>query len=285
LEDSGKTRIFAKENKVIVNEKSIEKSIINDKGAIDYEQLKRTADAVEAGYSRINRLSLAEEKGRAKGGRKNVETSLILAADRRANRGRQESDERQKLIARQESLLKQYATDNCLWISEKEIAGKAVRQLPSGYESHVYLGKDGYVTKFVKYRILDNTPEGFIDNRISLYNYVFPDTYYELTGFSETGGNFEFVIKQPFIQGRHLDFNDESDVKLLDAEMEKRGFKQFVPTVYKNDNIGLYDFRNGNVIITPKGNIVFIDIVPKLNMPSPLGGIRDYGSAGIIENG
>ncbi|MDR3246957.1 MAG: hypothetical protein LBT50_11085 [Prevotellaceae bacterium] len=280
MKNTGKTCIFVKENKVVVNEKNI----INEKGEIDYGQLKRTADAVESGYSRINRLSLAEEQGRTKGGRRNVEASLILAADRRANRGRQESYERQKLIDRQENLLKQYATDNNLWIPEKEIADKAVRQLPSGYESHVYLGKDEYVTKFVKYRILDNTPEGFIDNRISLYNYVFPDTYYELVGFSETGDNFEFVVRQPFIQGRHLDFNNESDVKLLDAEMEKIGFKQLVPTVYKNDNIGLYDFRNGNVIIDSDGNILFIDIVPKLNMPSPLGGVRDYGSGGIIEN-
>jgi len=110
LADTEKNRIFAELKKSIVNEENI----INEKGKIDYEQLKKTADAIESGFARVNRLSLAEEQGRTKGGRRNVEASLILASDRRANRGRQESNERQELINRQERLLKQYATDNNL---------------------------------------------------------------------------------------------------------------------------------------------------------------------------
>jgi hypothetical protein len=248
----------------------------------NYENLRRVADAIENGDVRIDRLSLEEEQGRTKGGRRNVEASVILAGDRSANRGRAESDTRQEIIDRQEALLKKYAADNNLWIKEKDVAKQAVKQLESGYESRVYLGEDGYVTKFVNYRTLDNTVEGFIDNRISLYNHIFPENSYELIGFHEDDGKFEFVLKQQFMRGRHLDFNSDEDVKLLDAEMKKRGFDKLVPTVYKNDNYGLYDLKNGNVIISEEGNIFFIDVVPKLNTPKPLGGVREYGSGEIL---
>jgi hypothetical protein len=257
-------------------------NIINEKGKIDYESLRKTADAIENGRAYLNRLSLAEEQGRRKGGRTNVEISLVLAGDRRTNRGRKESSTRQEIIDRQENLLKKYAIDNKLWIAEKDVAYQAIKQLESGFESRVYLGKDIYVTKFVNYRTLDNTPEDFIDNRISLYNYLFPETAYNLIGFSENNGKVEFVVKQPFVRGRHLDFNNKENIKLLDEEMQKRGLDILVPTVYKNENYGIYDLRNGNVIIDKEGNIFFIDVVPKLNTPKPLSGIREYGNGEIL---
>jgi hypothetical protein len=249
---------------------------------IDYDKLGTTADDIEQGNAYIDRLSLEEEKGRTKGGRKNVETSVILAGNRCTDRGRTQSTTQQEIIEAQEQLLKQYATDKNLWIREQDVAATSVRQLESGYESRVYLGMDNRVTKFVNLSTLRYIPSDFIDNRISLYNHLFPDTPYELIGFSEKDERVEFVLRQPFILGRHLDFNIEDDVQLLDAEMQKQGFHKLMQGEYENDCYGLYDLRNGNVIIDEDGNLFFIDVVTKLNTSLLLGGIRQYGCGEIV---
>ncbi|MBL7737488.1 MAG: hypothetical protein JNL51_18660 [Chitinophagaceae bacterium] len=74
--------------------------MLHEKGVLNYEELERQADAIENGTATIDRLSLAEEEGRTRGGRTNVEASLIIAASEEANRGRQESELRSKKIVR-----------------------------------------------------------------------------------------------------------------------------------------------------------------------------------------
>lgn len=250
----------------------------------NYEQVGEIADSILSGEAHFNRLSLAEEQGRARGGRTNVEASIILGADRQANPGRYTDQSRQEIIARQEQLLRDYAELKRLMIDEKSIADNAPRQFPSGFESNVYLSEDGKtVIKFLNYRALDNTPESFLDNRISLYDYLFPETSYTLIGFSEDleTGQFRFVLKQAFVHGKSVDFNDESEANALREEMAKRGFIEMASGAYINNDYALFDLRNGNVKITEEGYYTFIDIVTLLN-EQRTGGVRQYGNGEII---
>jgi hypothetical protein len=52
----------------------------------------------------------------------------------------------------------------------------------AGAEADVYYMPDGTVTKVVEH---SNTPLEFLDDRISLYNHLFPETSYELIGFTD----------------------------------------------------------------------------------------------------
>lgn len=159
-------------------------NLYHEDGRINSERLSKATDAVLKGIARINTLSLREEQGRSKGGRRNVETSLLLTASERASRSRQENNNRQEVINRQEEILRNYARENKIWLDSDAIKAQSSLQLPGGFESNVYRTKDGrHVIKVVNYRILDNTPQSFIDNRISLYNSEFQETFYELIGF------------------------------------------------------------------------------------------------------
>jgi hypothetical protein len=71
---------------------------------ITYEQFKKTAEAVLSGSAYINSLSLEEEQGRRKGGRRNVEASLLTGGSKGTN-----SEEIRHEREKQERLLKWFA--------------------------------------------------------------------------------------------------------------------------------------------------------------------------------
>ena len=60
--------------------------IIDKQGNINYEKLRQISDDIMAGRKFLNRLSLAEEQGRTKGGRGNVEASILLSRIDRSNK-------------------------------------------------------------------------------------------------------------------------------------------------------------------------------------------------------
>jgi hypothetical protein len=94
------------------------RGILNEKGEINYEQLRQTTDAIEEGAAHLNRLSLAEERGRTKGGRRNVEASLVLGgwentfgADTQERGGSQSTQDKNDARKRQEQLLEKWARE------------------------------------------------------------------------------------------------------------------------------------------------------------------------------
>jgi hypothetical protein len=264
-------------------------NLLNDKNEINYGELTKQTDRILNRTSYIDRLSLEEEQGRRRGGRTAVEATLLIRADTQAGRGRQEDNIRSEVISNQEKILSDYADKNNLWVDENKVAIEAAEQLPSGYESNVYVSADGKtVTKFVSYRILDNTPQSFLDNRIALNNFILngSNTEYTLKGFarnSETG-QFQFVVEQPYVQGKLVDFNNKEQKEAFDEEMQKRGFQELAYGVYTNKDYVLYDVKNGNVKITPEGNYRFIDIATTLN-DRKTNGNREYGDGGVITTG
>jgi hypothetical protein len=211
-------------------------SIINEKGEVNYEELGRTTTAVEEGGADINRLSLGEEQGRREGGRRNVEASLLLGANQSAGR-KKSQDERigstgdtwgrvgrysgegvstNTVSAHQEGILKEYAQHEGIWITPEEV--EKWEYMDTGMEARVYKDPNNpdCVLKVVyNYKNFSETPQEYLDNRISLHNFLFGDTNtgYELVGFTETygatvgvGGKFfATVLRQRRILGREIE--------------------------------------------------------------------------------
>ena len=177
--------------------------IIKENTTIDYGKLKEITDSVIGGRTAIRRLNPKEEQGRIEGGRIHVETSILLGAIRGAKadlyRGNAQSNE---IAQYEESILGIYAIENNLLFNEEQyVESHNLRTYPRGEESTVYQTKDQkYMIKFMDYSIFHYTPTEFLDD-MTLFNYVFNETAYEMLGFSERNGKFTFIMKQAYIQG------------------------------------------------------------------------------------
>jgi len=206
--EEGQGREINKKN--ITNEREISLPLHNiiKEGEIDYEQLKEITGRITSGNATITRLNKEEEQGRSRGGRTAVEATILLAADERANSQAFSEQESWQIAEHQEKVLKEYAKHKKIWLKEEDIQKQSTNRELNGAESHVYsFNVDGerYVIKVVDYHVMNETPQDFIDNRISLHNHLFEETPYELIGFTENEDGFAFVVKQPYIQGSELE--------------------------------------------------------------------------------
>ncbi|MDR0544191.1 MAG: hypothetical protein LBG30_02425 [Odoribacteraceae bacterium] len=278
------------------NQKTSITSILTKEGDIDYEQLTTAANAVENGVLYLNGLSLEETTGSLRGGRTHIEASLLLAADERASREEQAAtgeDAIKRIAASQEEVLEMYAREKDKWIPASEIEKWVL--LDYGMESKAYKDPDDdtYIIKVMhNYKIFSKTPMEFLDNRITLHNYIFPDAAYELVGFSKVKGDryedpaprLAFIVRQQYVPGREI---TEADRPLLDQEMIKYGFQRIEGTdSYANSDYRVGDLHVRNVMITDGGNFRFIDTVSILNTPGlGLGGTREYGPRDLVPTG
>ncbi|MDR0507893.1 MAG: hypothetical protein LBH32_13905, partial [Dysgonamonadaceae bacterium] len=262
--------------------------VINNKGVINYGELDKQANGIFDGTFGINALSLAEESGRIAGGRANVEATLLLRGDVGTD-GSQQGDTRE----RQEAILKEYAQKRGIWISPETIADWKQISNDVTMEARVYRDEQSNGENVIKvgYNYLNfyETPLEWLTNKISLNNFLFPDTALELIGFTETygvtkdvpGKLFAPVYRQKYVKARVL---QDSELNLLKEEMSKNGFKKKGYSTYYNDNYVINDLHVDNVMIDEDGNYLFIDTVPRLNTPGQnLNGKREYGDYSLIE--
>ena len=141
--------------------------IVNEKGEINYGKLKEIADGIEQGTYHINRLSLAESEGEAKGGRRNAETSVILSTDARINKEIYGQLSQKQKVKRQEQILETWAKDTGAWIDYKDATkGKLIER---GREATV-LESDikGFVRKVIYPGASSTDILTFLNNKISL---------------------------------------------------------------------------------------------------------------------
>ncbi|MDL5055903.1 LPD5 domain-containing protein [Geitlerinema calcuttense] len=239
-------------------------SLYNPERGIDYEQIKDVAGRIESGELEIGRLDPAGERGRIAGGRRNVEASLVLAANERAGQKTSTADRmgsHSNTIRQQEKLLEAYAKREGIWFDEGHFPERLF--LGRGGEASVYQKDDKRVAKTVNYRHIDKslTPQEFIDNRIALFNTIFPESHYELMGFMRTrDGNFRFIVTQPFIQGNNV--RTQADV---DAAMNAKGFDRSGRESYTSELYQVHDLHVNNVLKDDAGTVFIIDAVPKPN--------------------
>ncbi|OAV72252.1 hypothetical protein Barb4_00040 [Bacteroidales bacterium Barb4] len=220
----------------------------------------------------VNRLSLAEEAGRRRGGRRNEEASALLSGEAGTDEIKRGNFE--AVAERQEQTLENWAKKEGVWFDIDRIREQPF--IGRGEEASVYeAGDPAYVNKVMFYQVFSDTPLSFLDNRISLHNYLFPDTAYELLGFGRTQRGFAFVLKQPHINASF--FNRAASSEFVD-EMKKTGLEAMDENTYFNEDYIISDLHAGNVMKDGDGNLYFIDTVPVLNTPDEgYGGTREYG--------
>lgn len=255
----------------------------------DYEQIRRTAHDIIEGRKSIIRLDERGEKGCLSADKTAVESTCYLGESRRTTPALYEESEMKEdpaignLEAKEEKLLTDYAKSEGNWLDYNKIKREAGNQLPSGAEADVFVYSNiddtKYVIKVVNYKIMSLLPSNFLDNRIALYNALFPETKYELLGFTKNKDNdFCFVLKQPFVEGTELvdevieyDINNrESNYKVLQEindfldktlNLERKDSTTFASKLYIIEDVHL---RN---VMRQKDTdfLVFIDVVPSLN--------------------
>lgn len=271
-------------------------SLLNPDGEFDHGQLRYLKDLsrrISEGECAITRLDPEEEQGRIAGGRIHVEASLVLGAVEAAS-GRMLGKSGYAL-QRQTRSLRRYAEAAGLWQDEDRIADAAREWLPRGQEAGVYVDQDGTtVTKVIRFNRFSTTPLEFLDNRITLHNYLFPDTRYGLTGITEAYNDLAFVVKQPFVQGSELaaeampllsEGHVEAAAKVQQAMHER--IRQYLwesfgmkpapgnITTYYNELYIIKDLHGHNVLQAEGGSFHIIDAAPSLNTPAT-GGVRLY---------
>ncbi len=241
-------------------------------GRVDYERVKIIAAGVISGTGRIIRLDDGEEQGRILGGQRNVEASLIAGAEERASA---EGESRRSTIQRSEEALEAYARHESIWFDDLD---SEYPQIAEGFEAIVYEDSDpNFVLKSA--RFADSSPLEVLDERISLFNYLFPETAYELRGFTRDAKGFRFVLRQRFIIGNI----EVEDVKGLASRMKEAGLLATSETKhFISSNYSVRDVHNQNYIKTTE-RVFVIDAMTTLNTTES-GGCREFQPFEVISS-
>lgn len=241
-------------------------SVYTADGGINYEQVRDVAGRIESGELEIERLDPEGERGRVAGGKRTLEATVLLGADEHrrqttSQRSGPNVESRGDAQARQERLLESYAKREGIWYEWKKFFRNA-KVIGRGGEAFVFRQDDHSVVKTVDYRHINKglTPQRFLDDRIALYNHIFPGTKYELIGLTKDDkGKFRFLVKQPFIDVRGV---SEADVE---AYMAGKGFEKSGREAYSSSLYSVFDVHQNNAAKDREGNIYVIDAVPKPN--------------------
>jgi len=241
-------------------------TLYNENGSINYETVKDVAGRILSGEQTIVRLDPEGERGRIAGGKRNVEASILLAADGRRHQeasaaGRSGVDSHSDTVKRQERILENYAKRESIWFDYNKFF-RSAKVIGRGGEAFVYRKDETRVAKIVDFRHIDKglTPQKFLDNRISLFNHLFPESHYELMGFTRDGdGKFRFIVTQQYFDPVNL--KNQADA---DALMKSKGFERTERESYSNDLYQVHDLHAGNVLKDANGTVYVIDAVPKM---------------------
>lgn len=144
-----------------------------------------------------------------------------------------------------------YAKENNLWIPIEETF--RWRKLSGGNENEVFLSDNSHI-----YKINNLMNDGGILpllERILLHNRYFPETFYELVGFTGMEGRSVFpVLRQQYIR-RGI----EVDAPEIEAYMLKLGFRKTGDYSYTNGEVSIDDLRPRNVLKDANGTFYIID--------------------------
>lgn len=132
-------------------------------------------------------------------------------------------------------------------------------EFAAGAEATCFKEDNFNVLKVVDTTVYTKAISDFIDNRIYYHNLLFPETAYELVGFTIKHGAPHVILRQPLVVAG-LSKDSEKFFKY----MEDRGFKK-TDKGFENDFFILQDLHEGNVLEDEEGRYFFVDplIVPK----------------------
>lgn len=159
--------------------------------------------------------------------------------------------EREEQSKRQEAKkLEEYISENNLWVSID-----FTQYVSEGAEQKVYLKDTESVLK-LNDAIYYNSWKDYFFNLL-LHNFFFPDTAYELIGFTKVNGVLYAVVQQPFVS-----ITTTTDLEQVKEFMKQNGFQNNRNQDYINTELGiiLEDLHDENVL-TKNQVLYFIDTV------------------------
>ena len=282
---------------------------------MEYGRLSELAQRIITGKATIARLDKDEEQGRIAGGYRNVEASIVIGTAVEHHQSQQNGISRtvNEEAARQKAILKSYTGELLkhginIWYSKddiEKIKDCSIAQ-SGGAEADVYFMPDKNVIKIVEHY---GTPLEYLDDRISLYNYLFPETRYELLGFTDNhydadyisfvvsqreieGGTFLKQLKEISIYEREAREDASNKLyKIIERHLKEKfdAIPAYTSNTYSNSNYIIRDLHLenlitvGNVLTNPNEHLYIIDANASLNTDKPNGGVRDYMQFGIVE--
>jgi hypothetical protein len=144
-----------------------------------------------------------------------------------------------------------FAHKSGLWQESIDISN----YVSEGAEQRVYLKDPDHVLK-LNDAIYFETWHDYLHNLL-LHNYFFPDTAYELVGFTQIDHVLHAMVKQPFVRSTTL-----TDLSEVSSFLETNGFENTRYNDYFHAGAGviLEDLHDENVL-TQNGMLYFIDTV------------------------
>ncbi|MFD2922046.1 LPD38 domain-containing protein [Terrimonas rubra] len=155
--------------------------------------------------------------------------------------------------------LEKYAKDNNLWVEDYQ--SKYGERDANGVESDVYIEPDGKNVIKINSGIHHNSWEDFF-NRIQAHNDYFPETKYDIVGFtkksdalSETN-KLSPILRQPFVKIQRP--ATEAEIKDF---FEGKGFEyKGINDIRDPENgVIIRDLHKENAVINENGSVVIID--------------------------
>lgn len=187
--------------------------------------------------------------------RRRIEEASRNASE--SERGRGHQQEVNQMIEAQ-------AKESGLWTPIQNLSNLGTPFL-SGNENDTYLDRENdAVYKMNNLVNSKNLPELF--KRIDLHNELFPQTKYELVGFTGfgNGGAIYPIYKQEYIDNAEFATPEE-----IGNYMQALGFNKTGEAEYSNGDVTISDLRPRNVLKDAEGDIYVIDADFKRNMPTP----------------
>lgn len=232
---------------------------IND---VSLQRVEEYGKEIESGNADFERFSPSEQRGLIEGGPVHVAATIITGKSDRAADTQDDSNDRQ------EEIIKEYAQKKGIWTENApaKLKEKYGDPFQSGKESIVWLDEERGVV--VKSSVTNQYPtlREALDS-ITLSNAYFPAAKITVVGFgTNKNGDFEIITEQPYIQGEDA---TEQDIK---DYFNKLGFTENErlyqgKDAFGNEEVIFKDAAPKNVIKTPEGNIVPIDLIAKINKP------------------
>lgn len=125
-----------------------------------------------------------------------------------------EKTESSKQIREQETKkLEGFVTERNLWINDIDFS----QYVSEGAEQRVYLKDSDHVLKLNDAIYYSYWTDYFYN--LLIHNFFFPDTAYELIGFTKESGNIYAVVKQSFVT-----ITQETDLSKVKSFLEANGF-------------------------------------------------------------
>lgn len=140
-----------------------------------------------------------------------------------------------------------------LWLNFQDIFKLGI-PIPSGVENDVYLSEDGNAVYKVNNLMLSHSVLDLLD-RLIIHNSIFPQTRYDLYGFTGLSGNSIYpILIQDYI--KDVTFSTPDEIK---SYMISLGFQEKSESCFTNGDIEVSDLYPRNVLKDSNGDLYVVD--------------------------